>query len=229
MPFSQDNLRWLKRQESLKSQRQRKISNELSLASLTEEQAEDVQDETTTTETRERATNERNNGSTKENTDNEKMDDVQPKVSTEDTSGDNGEIKPAVESQENIDAVAAASAAEVNAAEDEDDYDASVEEKELTYLNFIRDVTSDLLSTGRLSERILAEIFKRHVEEYGEDKIPPEKAEELHRQLRKDVGLGGAGSEADEGEGLTKTLVKDMDALLMDGEEGKAGDGEGEN
>ena len=104
----------------------------------------------------------------------------------------------------------------------DDDDDGSVAEKELLYLKFIQDVTTALLSTGRISERILTEIFKRHVEEYGEEKISAEKADELLRQLRKDLGfLGNEDVEA----GLTKRLVRDIEEMVAKGgeeDEGKA-------
>jgi len=220
--LDQDNLKWLKRQESIKS-RQRKISGEVSLASLSEEQDEEVKrvsndEETVKPETVQKEIEEGQAA----DADNENA--LLKDLTKDDlTTTDEARTEQPIEQQAPPDGRSENSTAVQDAKVDEEDEDRSVVEKELVYLKFIQDVTSDLLSTGRLSERILTEIFKRHVEEYGEEKIPAEKADELHRQLRRDLGFVGDGDEAGE-RGLTKKLVRDMDEIVA--EEGEKREGE---
>jgi len=236
--LDQDNLKYLKRQESMKSQRQRKIS-ELSLASLSEEKDE---------ETRKGSHEQRINGREEQENDNEqrngleertnglgeqengkeqgngkeqkidKNDDMEKQgndvsVMSENESPPKTEDK--VKTNEHVTKNEYHDSRDDDGDKDDedDDDDGSVAEKELLYLKFIQDVTSDLLSTGRISERILTEIFKRHVDEYGEEKIPAEKADELHRQLRRDLGFVDGGEA-----GLTKRLVRDMEDIVAKGE-----------
>ena len=213
---SQDNLRWLKRQESLKHSRQRKVSNELSLASLSEEQHEDTAQNPRAAEATETSLNndddagtERQEAEPAKTTENEKTfesnDDIEKPKDAEPEAKSSSEAQEEEEKKENRD-------------NDHDD-DGSVEAKELIYLQFIQDVTTDLLSTGRISERILTEIFQRHLEEFGEEKIPAAKADELQRQLKQDLGFGDKRDDMEDG--LTKKLVRDMDALVVSESEEK--------
>lgn len=231
----QDNLRWLKRQESIKS-RQRKISGEMSLASLEEADEEDLknnqqlfkrqskdvveqQSVDVTLQQSEEATKLVTNSQEKEEMPDENPPPTSPICERPSTPKDKQTTESHEKSENDETKVNRGGGGGEEAAEGEED--GSVAEKELTYLNFIQEVTSDLLSTGHISERILAEIFKRHVEEYGEEKIPPAKAEELHRQLRKDLGFVEDGEEEEKGGGgggLTKSLVRDMEEIVSKGE-----------
>ena len=221
----------------MKSQRQRKIS-ELSLASLSEEKDEETRkgsheqringreeqendnEQRNGLEERTNGLGEQENGKEQGNGKEQKIDkndDMEKQgndvsVMSENESPPKTEDK--VKTNEHVTKNEYHDSRDDDGDKDEDDDDdGSVAEKELLYLKFIQDVTSDLLSTGRISERILTEIFKRHVDEYGEEKIPAEKADELHRQLRRDLGFVDGGEA-----GLTKRLVRDMEDIVAKGE-----------
>ncbi|KAK2169654.1 hypothetical protein LSH36_8g10012 [Paralvinella palmiformis] len=87
------------------------------------------------------------------------------------------------------------------------------EEEELKYLEFLTDVTNDVLDRGIFTNRVLKQVFANHIEK-KQHELRPEKMHEMLENLRRDLGIPS--DPEDDGLGMKSVHAYSHD-LMPDG------------
>ncbi|XP_074662762.1 spermatogenesis-associated protein 7 homolog isoform X2 [Tubulanus polymorphus] len=79
-------------------------------------------------------------------------------------------------------------------------------EEELKYLDFVRDVTSDVLERGIFTNRVLKQVFEHHLEKHKDKGLKLNRMRELLNKLRQDLGIPANDEDDDEHFGYKSTI-----------------------